>query len=88
MKENLTVSSKGQITLPAAMRRALGIGNNAIVTVEQSGGRLVLTPAIVVETEIYSDADIQAWSIADEFAKGERAELTRKLKKPSRGAPR
>jgi bifunctional DNA-binding transcriptional regulator/antitoxin component of YhaV-PrlF toxin-antitoxin module len=82
MKSNLMVSSKGQITLPVTMRKALGLtGENAFVTVEQKGGKIVLTPAMVVETEIYSDEDIVAWSKADEFAPGERQAVDRALKK-------
>jgi len=79
MKTSLIVSSKGQITLPAAMRRAIGLSGNAIVTAEQQGGRIVLTPAMVVETETYADADIQAWLRDDRFAPGEREALTRAL---------
>lgn len=79
MKTSLIVSSKGQITLPAAMRRAIGLGGNAVVTAEQQGGRIVLTPAMVVETDSYADADIQAWVRADRFAPGEREALTRAL---------
>lgn len=75
MKEHLVVSSKGQITLPAAMRQALGLKGHAIVTAEATGGRIVLAPAMVVETEIWPDSDVAAWSAADEFAPGERDKL-------------
>ncbi len=88
MKENLMVSTKGQITLPAAMRRALGLRDNAIVTAEQLGGRIVLTPAMVVETEIYPDADVEAWRQSDTLTKRVREDLTRKLKKATRGTAR
>ena len=83
-----TVSSKSQITLPAAMRRALGLRDNAIVTAEQLGGRIVLTPAMVVETEIYQDADVEAWRQSDTLTTRDREDLTRKLKKATRGATR
>lgn len=79
MKQNLIVSSKGQITLPAAMRRALGLQGNAIVTAEQQGGRIVLAPAMVVETEVYSDEAVRAWQREDAFAPGEREAIARKL---------
>lgn len=90
MKQNLIVSSKGQITLPAAMRRALGLQGNAVVTAEQQGGRIVLVPAMVVETEIYSDEDVRAWHREDAFAPGEREVLARKLKlvRPAAASPR
>ena len=81
MKENLIVSGRGQITLPAKMRKSLGLDKNAVVTAEQRGGKIVLTPAVVVETEIYPDAQIVEWERADAFKKGERARLRAKLKK-------
>lgn len=87
MKENLLVSGKGQITLPAAMRRALGLGANTIVTAEQQGGRIVLMPAMVVETEIFADADVAAWQADDAFVAGEREALERRLA-PARGRKR
>jgi bifunctional DNA-binding transcriptional regulator/antitoxin component of YhaV-PrlF toxin-antitoxin module len=82
MKQNLIVSDKGQVTLPAAMRRSLGLGKNAVVTAEQVNGKILLSPALVVETEIYSEEQIAEWNRADEFKKGERAKLLRRLNKP------
>lgn len=87
MKETLLVSRKGQITLPAAMRRALGLGENAIVTAEADRGRIVLTPAMVVQTEVFSDKDIARWQDADRFAKGERETLERRLSKAGATPP-
>lgn len=80
MKDNLFVSSKGQITLPAAMRQALGLHGNAIVTAEEIDGRIVLSPAMVVETETWPDADVAAWDAADAFAPGERKALQAAVK--------
>jgi hypothetical protein len=42
------------------MRRALGLSGNAVVTAEEREGKIVLTPAVVVEMEAYSDAQIAA----------------------------
>ena len=83
MKENLFVSSKGQITLPSAMRQALGLHGNAIVTAEEKDGRIVLTPAMVVETELWPDDEVQAWARADEFQPGERQALQASLRPPA-----
>jgi antitoxin PrlF len=81
MKESLVVSDRGQITLPSAMRKSLGIGKSSFVTAEEVDGRIVLTPAIVLETEHYTDEQIREWDRADAFGKGERAKLTDLLKK-------
>jgi AbrB family looped-hinge helix DNA binding protein len=81
LKENLVISSRGQITLPAAMRRSLGLSGNAVVTAEEREGKIVLTPAVVVETETYSDADIAAWDKTDAFRPGEHTQLKARLKR-------
>jgi bifunctional DNA-binding transcriptional regulator/antitoxin component of YhaV-PrlF toxin-antitoxin module len=81
MKENLVVSDRGQITLPSAMRKSLGLGKSAVITAEQVGGKIVLTPAVVLETETYTDDQIREWDRADTFGKGDRSRLARKLKK-------
>jgi antitoxin PrlF len=80
-KENLVVSARGQITLPAAMRRALGLSGNAVVTAEEREGKIVLTPAVVVETATYSDAEIAAWDKADVFRSGEQKQIKARLKR-------
>lgn len=81
MKENLVISDRGQITLPSAMRKSLGLGKSSVVTAEQVDGRIVLTPAVVLETELYTEEQIREWNRADAFGKGERAKLVDKLKK-------
>ncbi|MCP9861509.1 MULTISPECIES: AbrB/MazE/SpoVT family DNA-binding domain-containing protein [unclassified Cyanobium] len=52
LREVLTVSSQGQITLPAEMRRHLGIEPGDAVIVEVCGGELRLKPAAVLEVEL------------------------------------
>jgi AbrB family looped-hinge helix DNA binding protein len=49
------VSPRGQVTLPASVRRALGLepGDNLVISVE--GDRAVLQPAVVVPIERYTD---------------------------------
>lgn len=84
MKENVTVPDKGQITLPSPMRRSLGLGKSAVLIAEQVGARIALTPALVVETELYSHQQIAGWDRADAFGKNETDELATKLKKRRR----
>ena len=81
MKERLVVSDRGQVTLPSTMRKALGIGRNSVVTAEQVNGTIVLSPAVVLETELYTDEQIREWDRADAFGKIERDKLMTKLKK-------
>ena len=48
------ISPRGQVTLPAAVRKALGLepGDSLVVSVE--GERAVLQPAVVVPIERYT----------------------------------
>ncbi len=78
MNSTLTITSRGVISLPAALRRAVGLKANDQLIAEATPDGILLRPAITVPLEIYSDARI------GEFAAGE-AELAAALaaKSPS-----
>ena len=78
-REVLTVSSRGQITLPAGMRKKLGITPGGTVIVEQVDGELRLKPAAVLEIELYSDEQIAAWDHADQLDTSERNHILERL---------
>ena len=59
MPNPLIVSNRGQITLPAAMRKRLGIKGGDVVILEDRGTEIVLKPAVVLELQQYSDDDIE-----------------------------
>jgi len=80
LREVLTASSRGQITLPAEMRRHLGIEPGGAVIVEDCGGELRLKPAAVLEVELYSDEDIAEWDQADALSDQERQQILERLK--------
>ncbi len=65
MGQTLTVSKKGQITLPANLRKKLGFEAGGTVIAEERNGELVLRPAAVLEIEIYSNGDIARWDEED-----------------------
>jgi antitoxin PrlF len=81
MRQNLVVSSRGQITLPATIRKRLGIQSGGIVTIEEKESGVVLKPAAVVEIETYSDADIAQWDKEDRLKPTERNALLKRLRK-------
>jgi AbrB family looped-hinge helix DNA binding protein len=81
MREILTVSSRGQVTLPAGIRNQLGIKPGDALIVEECGGELRLKPAAVLELEGYSDAQIAEWDRADALSAGERRRLLERLQK-------
>ena len=83
MRENVVVSSRGQITLPVKMRQRLGIQPGSVVTVEMKNGELVLHPAAVVEIAVYPDEEIAQWNREDRLDETERAAILDRLEKPS-----
>ena len=68
MNTTLTITNRGVISLPAALRRAVGLKANDQLIAEATPDGILLRPAITVPLEIYSDARIK------EFEAGE-AEL-------------
>jgi AbrB family looped-hinge helix DNA binding protein len=81
MRQNLVVSSRGQITLPATIRKRLGIQSGGIVTIEEKESEVVLKPAAVVEIETYSNGDIAQWDKEDRLEPAERNALLKRLRK-------
>jgi antitoxin PrlF len=78
MKESVLVSSRGQITLPAGVRKRLGIKSGGVVLIEERAGELVLRPAAVMEVEHYMDEDIAAWDIEDRMSPAQRKAIVKK----------
>jgi AbrB family looped-hinge helix DNA binding protein len=81
MRESLTVSGRGQITLPASMRKRLGIEAGGVLIAEEREGDIVLRPAAVLEIETYSDADIARWDAEDRLDDAERTAILQRFNK-------
>lgn len=75
MSETLVVSSRGQITLPAALRKRLGIKSGDVVILEDRGNEVVLKPGIVLEIQHYGDEQIAQWDAEDKLSDQERAKI-------------
>jgi antitoxin PrlF len=83
MRQNILVSNRGQITLPASVRKRLGIQSGGIVTLEERDNVIVLRPAAVVEIETYSNEEIAQWDKEDRIDSAERNALLKRLRKRS-----
>jgi len=81
MRESLTVSGRGQITLPASMRKRLGIEAGGVLIAEEREGDIVLRPAAVLEIETYSDADVARWDAEDRLDDAERTAILQRFNK-------
>jgi len=71
MKTAITITERGVITLPAKLRRALGLMADDILIAETTPEGLLLRPAVTLPVEIYteermrefdeSEAELAAW---------------------------
>ncbi|MBP1699010.1 MAG: Antidote-toxin recognition MazE, bacterial antitoxin [Deltaproteobacteria bacterium] len=83
MRQTVLVSNRGQITLPASVRKRLGIQSGGVVTLEEKDNVVVLRPAAVVEMETYSDEEVARWDKEDRLEPAERNALLKRLRKRS-----
>jgi antitoxin PrlF len=79
MSDTLVVSSRGQVTLPASLRKRLGIKEGDVLIVEERGNEVLLKPGAVVEIGIYSDDEIAEWDQTDALSDRERDEVRARL---------
>ncbi|MCK9365476.1 MAG: AbrB/MazE/SpoVT family DNA-binding domain-containing protein [Syntrophales bacterium] len=79
MRASLTVSSRGQITLPTDIRKRMGIIAGGVVILEEREDEVVLRPAAVLEIETYSDADVARWNAEDHLEEAERLNILKKF---------
>lgn len=80
MRSILAISSRGGITLPAKLRRELGLRPDDQLIAEVTNEGLLLRPAVTMPVEIYSAAREREFDAAE-------AELASALaRKPQRGA--
>jgi AbrB family looped-hinge helix DNA binding protein len=79
MKQTLIVSNRGQLTLPASLRKRFGIKDGGPIILEERDNELVLKPAVVLEVEMYTDAQVSAWDEADRLDDTERERVVQRL---------
>lgn len=59
MQATLTINSRGVVTLPAKLRRAMGLTTDDQLIAETTPQGLLLRPAVTLPLELYSPARIQ-----------------------------
>ncbi|MFM9059213.1 MAG: AbrB/MazE/SpoVT family DNA-binding domain-containing protein [Planctomycetaceae bacterium] len=77
----MTVTSRGVVTLPLGLRKALGIKADDTLIAESTPDGLLLRPAVTLPVEMYTAARIQEFDAAE-------AELARAMRGPPSRAPK
>ena len=77
MKATLTLTNRGVVTLPAKLRRALGLRADDQLIAETTPEGLLLRPAVTLPVELYSEKRIREFDEAE-------AELAKVLNRRSR----
>ncbi len=80
----LRLSPRGQVTLPASVRAALGLEPGDVFTVTVVDGRVVLEPVEVVPVERYTDERVSEFLRAAEVTDEELADARRRWNVPRR----
>jgi antitoxin PrlF len=65
MKTTLTLTNRGVVTLPAKLRRALGLKADDQLIAETTPEGLLLRPAVTLPVEIYSDKRLREFDAAE-----------------------
>ena len=80
MKATLTITSRGVVTLPAKLRKALGLNADDQLIAETTSEGLLLRPAVTLPIEIYSEKRIREFDEAE----AELGKILRRKKKTAR----
>lgn len=79
--ELVKLGKRGQLSIPRAVLRRLGlVGEQTLLVDVSSDGAIVLRQAGVYPLEIYSEARLRELEESDRMSAGEKARLRRKLK--------
>jgi len=79
MKAALTITSRGVVTLPAKLRREMGLKADDQLIAETTPEGLLLRPAVSLPVEMYSAARIREFDTAE-------AELAKVLRPAAKGS--
>lgn len=84
MKAAVTINSRGVITLPAALRKSLGLKADDQLIAETTPEGLLLRPAVTLPVEVYTPERVREFDAAE----AELAEALSRAPAPSGAARR
>jgi AbrB family looped-hinge helix DNA binding protein len=65
MVATIQVNERGTLTLPAHLRKTLGLARGGVVMVEAAEGGLLLRPAVAYPIEVYSEERVREFDRAE-----------------------
>lgn len=65
MKFTLAITDRGTITLPAKLRKSMGIGSDSLLIAETTDDGILLRPAVALPVEVYSLDRLQEFAAAE-----------------------
>jgi AbrB family looped-hinge helix DNA binding protein len=84
MRATVTVTSRGVVTLPARLRRALGLKADDQLIAETTPDGLLLRPAVTLAIEPYTPERVREFEAAEADLAAFLAKSARRRRKPSR----
>ena len=88
MKAAVTINSRGVITLPAALRKSLGLKADDQLIAETTPEGLLLRPAVTLPVEIYSPQRVREFDAAEAELAGALSQAPAPAKRRGRSAKR
>ncbi len=91
MKANVTITSRGVITLPVKLRQALGLKAEDHLIAETTPEGLLLRPAVTLPVELYTPERVREFDAAEQELTaylGAKAPAGKRAKLPKRKSVR
>jgi AbrB family looped-hinge helix DNA binding protein len=91
MKANITITSRGVITLPAKLRQALGLKAEDHLIAETTPEGLLLRPAVTLPVEMYTVERVREFDAAEQDLAaylGDKSPKAKRAVRPRRKAAR
>ncbi len=82
MESLAQLSARGTLTLPAEIRRSLGLAEGDVLSVAVRDGRIVLTPSAVTPVELYTEERIAELTAGSDMTEAEVATARRRWRLP------
>jgi antitoxin PrlF len=66
MKVTLTVTDRGTVTLPAKLRKEMGIEADSLLIAETTEEGILIRPAVALPVEVYSEDRLSEFAAAEQ----------------------